>query len=536
MQFPLFNFVTQVPTDAMSLKLFSNQEYLIHYFAFLWKRTTSTIHMTNTIYKAQRAVEWLLATDGKGQLKKEEHLKKVHAMLGTLAKQFHSSFPHGKNAADKELPPPRPTKDKILPWQMQLKDTALRCIVDAGDQPLTKEGASLVAEWHLSEWLSNNIPPFRLACLRSMQFTKVGGEEDGCIKCQDDDCKTVGCKGNRLEIDEGDYYHHGQARVSLRPTPAELGYWDLLKSGAPAPPLQARPTATSSSTPSYNMPMGSHDTAFRAPPNRILMGDGMVWADRTPIGGTHTRWASDDSEDGFEDDYGGDDYDEDYGYEADHAMHEHEAGARVRTEWKEEGYLPDKLPMMRYSLVHHKEEDSWGPFTLKSEVPYPLAAATFLYLKFAHPILSMGATREGDFLFVKPETGEPLWRGEHLTVWWREIQTKHAAPWIHFPPNAFRDIHIEDRVRHLSQAVGMTGVNMRGDAALMQNTAGRVWETSYHKGARYYMEMAKGAIDMMTNFKHEVIKRQVFGTAALPFANVEEPEPKRRRMIADDDD
>jgi hypothetical protein len=51
------------------------------------------------------------------------------------------------------------------------------------------------------------------------------------------------------------------------------------------------------------------------------------------------------------------------------------------------------------------------------------------------------------------------------------------------------------------------GVDLHGDEAAMQNTAGRVWERHYCKQGAYHNEMVKPAIDRITMWRYEHLRR-----------------------------
>jgi hypothetical protein len=165
--------------------------------------------------------------------------------------------------------------------------------------------------------------------------------------------------------------------------------------------------------------------------------------------------------------------------------------------------IPSSLPIMKMVLPHHKEENEWGPYPLEVELPYDLALTTHLYLEYAYPVLNMELSHNA--LFMRPERGSPM-EGEHLSTLWQHIQALYPTPWTPFPPSAFRDIHVGDKVMHLAQAVAATGVELRGDAAVMLNTAGPVWQKSYCKGSTYFNTMVQGTVDRMTAWRHDALE------------------------------
>lgn len=130
----------------MSLKLFSNQQLLNEYISFAWARSkgTTTQSICNNIYKCQRVVQWLIAKDPEvttpqrhshasaahpaiaatgapTHVDKLAHLNKVLEYLANVIKNFRSAFPHGKMATAVDTPPPPlPSKDEVLQWQVGL--------------------------------------------------------------------------------------------------------------------------------------------------------------------------------------------------------------------------------------------------------------------------------------------------------------------------------------------------------------------------------------------------------------------------------
>jgi len=164
------------------------------------------------------------------------------------------------------------------------------------------------------------------------------------------------------------------------------------------------------------------------------------------------------------------------------------------------GIIPDELQLMKVVLPHHKMEEDWGRHVLEFVLPYDLALTTHMYLEYAYPLLN--PDMEHTHLFLRPHMQGPMGT-EHLSQLWADIQRKHAAPWEHFTPNSFRTVHVMDRVQHLAHAASQTGTNLIGDAAAMQNTAGKTWEKSYCKQGSYFNEMVKGTLDRMTSWRHE---------------------------------
>lgn len=172
----------------------------------------------------------------------------------------------------------------------------------------------------------------------------------------------------------------------------------------------------------------------------------------------------------------------------------------------DESIIPSRLPLHKIVLPHHKEEREWGPYPLEVELPYDLALALHLYLKYSYPVVN--AAKAHSFLFMR-SNGHPL-ENEHLCMWWKAMQVSRSAPWEPFAPNSFRDIHVLDRVMHFSTALASTpsvGRDLVGDAAIMQNSLGRLWEVDYNKGGAYFNAMVKTAVDKMTLWRHVQYER-----------------------------
>jgi hypothetical protein len=444
-----------VPQHLISLKLFSNQELLINFMAFLWLKSEGTLSMTNTIYKCQRVVEWLSVTDAANNATKQEHLGNVHAMLSKLANNFLSAYPNGKLSGGLAPPPPLPKKEAIFDWQQLLKHKALDILV--GDQ-VDLPGSAVMQDWLISEWLSNNIPAVRLACIRSLQVPPMYSGVD--YKCENPECPNPQCKGNRLEIVDDLYYDYSQERISLKPTPAEFEAWAKLQKA------------------------GDYEFEEEEPQpewQQVIRGsEATLYINSTPGGGLHSRWDSDENDTSMDTE-------------------------TFEQELPVSSMEPTHLNVFKIVLPHHKEEKEWGPYPLMLELPYDLALTTYLHLTYAYPKLNWDG--DNNYMLVKPNTGGALYLAEDLTNLWKDIQIKHEAPWVAFPPNSFRDIHIMDRVLHLSQVVGNVGQQLVGDATVMQNTVGGVWEKRYCKGGFYFITMAEGALDRMTRWRHSQYTR-----------------------------
>jgi hypothetical protein len=73
--------------------------------------------------------------------------------------------------------------------------------------------------------------------------------------------------------------------------------------------------------------------------------------------------------------------------------------------------------------------------------------------------------------------------------------------WAPFPPSKVRHIHVGFEVMKLAEAVAATGLEFRGDAICMGNTAGATWQDHY-SGGKFYCRMAQAAVDKATQWRH----------------------------------
>ena len=189
-------------------------------------------------------------------------------------------------------------------------------------------------------------------------------------------------------------------------------------------------------------------------------------------------------------------------------------GGNTLVEYEKAPYLemaatlvPQHLTLMRVVLPHHKMDKlSDEPISIK--LPYDLALTTQLYLKHARPILAAKGARSGgpSFLFLNC-VGKPLLEESSLTNMWYSIQATYNAPWMPFPPNDFRHIHVEHKVKSLVELPG--AASLQGDAAIMGNTVGRTWTGSYmrkSKARSYKGTMMEAAVDSMTKWRHSALK------------------------------
>lgn len=157
-------------------------------------------------------------------------------------------------------------------------------------------------------------------------------------------------------------------------------------------------------------------------------------------------------------------------------------------------------------LPHHKTEE-WGDRPIRAVVPFELALITWLYVTHAHPVLYLGddGRDRTPYLFMrwskKQECFLPL-EDSHLTGEWHRLNA--ACPWPAFPPVMLRHIHVEDRVQHLADMVraGGSAADLRGDAVLMANTVGPVWEKHYLSG-KAYNKLVNTALDAKTKWRRE---------------------------------
>lgn len=182
-------------------------------------------------------------------------------------------------------------------------------------------------------------------------------------------------------------------------------------------------------------------------------------------------------------------------------------------------------------------EDQWGPHPLRFSLPYNLALSTTMYMDHAYPQLNLEQTHNN--LFLRPGLGTPMFDAQHLAAVWEAMQAQHSAPWTAFSPKAFRDIHINDKVMHLSQAVAATGVPVAGDAAIMQNSGGKVWERAYQKHGAYFNNMVEGAIDKMAAWRQaaldKLVKPQPLEATSAEAWEEEQEEAMEEWPAADDD-
>lgn len=517
--------------EVMSLRLFSHQQYIMDFITFMWHRSNSTHHMSKELYKVQRVVEWLRATDcGAATTSdplppttKKAHLDKVHAMVGRLCSSFQKAFPSGKPKADDAdgtpAPPPAapPSKLEVLRWQCGLRDRALSVIAAHPHGLETWADAEVIKHWCLSEWLCNNLPSVRLSCVRTMQRPQLHGQHAACTYV---DCRRgSACRGNRILVRSGEWYSPSQSRVSLQPTPSETGQWYKLEQAA-------TPAAVGGSSDS--------DSGGHAPPAVGWGGDGASGsgsAQPPPLHsdglGQHMRGRWSDGDDGGSSGEEGDDGEGDSDYDeclddfdelelCDEALTTMSPSPMASSSTPT--IIPSQLAVMEVVLPHHKEEKSWGNHSLRLLLPYDLALTTYLYMKYAWPILD--PDQQCPHLFTRQPQGcaggARALQTEHLTTLWYGIQVKYAAPWPPFPPTMFRDIHIVDRVVHLSRHTAAAGMPLAGDAFAMQNNVGKVWEGSYCKHGSYFNIMAEGVTDRMTQWRHAQLKDLHAAAAVQP--------------------
>jgi hypothetical protein len=167
--------------------------------------------------------------------------------------------------------------------------------------------------------------------------------------------------------------------------------------------------------------------------------------------------------------------------------------------------LGELVPRYRIVLPHHKMQDSWGEDVLHFTLPYDLARVTHLYLRHAYPVLNLGM--EHNCLFVHPGTGDALRHSQDLQDLWQQTQAMHSAPWAHFPPVNFRHIHVNDQVQRLATHPGAH--QLAGDARVMQNSVGVVWERNYSAHVGYYNHMVRGALDRITEWRHGQLREML---------------------------
>lgn len=337
---------------------------------------------------------------------------------------------------------------------------ALRPLKERGAQAtLTYEEAVNMQDWLMSEFLSGNIPPVRPSVLASLQAP------GNTYACSHPDCRHTGnCRGNRLEVDSsGQVYSDSQTRISLQPTPPSLGGWE---------PIFA--VSTPAATPRQQR------KSWR------VAGQGVVAC--TPGGGLHTFFDSDSEDES-----------EEFHHSEDAAAGEREDGGeddrmlvpRQCSDYRE-------LPQVKLVVVHHKNAARFNAHRLEVILPYDLALAVTLYMDYAWPLLAVA--EETNRLFIRPGRPDPM-SPEQLCLRWHEVQQKHAAPWSSFKLQASRHIHVAGAVQDLADAAAEAGTSLDGDAAIMTNTAGIVWQRHYCKDATYFAMMAESAVDKMTAWR-----------------------------------
>jgi hypothetical protein len=174
--------------------------------------------------------------------------------------------------------------------------------------------------------------------------------------------------------------------------------------------------------------------------------------------------------------------------------------------------MPQNLPLMAVSFPHHKTAKSRAAHPLTFMLPYDLALTTHLYMRYAYPLLNVDGAH--DTFFVRTGVAGGPMLDEHLSMLWREIQRRYDAPWVPFPPSSFRHINVKDKVADINTAAAAVGMDLRGDAALMANTAGPLWENSYMKRGLYLNSMTDGVIDRVTARRHAQLRAMRAAVAA----------------------
>lgn len=559
-----------VSDDDMSLRLYTNQDYLCQYFSYLNTKIDNTQAFCNHVYRGVRVINYLQTIDGPDSPARAEHLRRVGEWLHALSRTMKRAYPHGKLVRDHDAAPPAlPSKLDILMWQLSLKDEALQPLAEAEAPacdaagaaaaavpvPLSKYQAQVMHDWVLSEMMCNHLPPVRLFGLRTVSAPFA----DGVYRCSDPDCKITGCRGNRLELHPSMTYGYEHERISMQPCPLDLCGW--LGVHAQAAHVHGADVTASKAADAGG---GSHTVAGSAayedacmaaaaacddtptgikpeprdstppPPHAtaavLIASDSITTTQFTSAGGKHVRFTSPspDSCDDTDDDtpsmqagYDSDDdnecislltsssegYDDDDDEDAimemgagDGSADDDADGDAVDDGVAAEAPVPPiitrlsvDVPLMRLVMPHHKMEARWGRFCLEVQLPHELALALHVYMTHAYPVLN--PDRSHRCLFMRPN-GRVL-EAKHLSSLWQDIQATHSAPWTPFPPKAFRDIHVVDRVMDLSAAMAFTGTHLDGDGAIMQNTPHATWQRAYCKDGAYFREMVKGTVDRM---------------------------------------
>jgi hypothetical protein len=451
-----------VHLEDLSMHLLSNQECLFSFFAFVWARTKSKVKMNNDLYKVTHMLVWLrLQPDVNIDPDRVEHLERVSKHVNDLIKNLSSAFPFGKLAPDDA---PR-------------RSTARSMAASAagpggggayGGPPV--QAAPLPGKHDVLRW-QVHLKDKALAIIAALQHADTAATQEEASIIADWCLAEWLC--NNLPPVRASCLRNVQ-RTALPSQPHVCTHPDCKRGAAcKGNRLEILPHVW------YEAEAGS--VSMRPTPPEVRAWARLPGTTIPPIAPPASVGAADSSAADFSGD------------------------SEVR--------LPAAgLPLMRIVLPHHKMEGKWGNAALEMALPYDLAMATHFYLQHAWPVINLRSSH--NLLFMRA-SGMPMLEPTHLCAVWAHVQAAHGAPWQPFPPTAFRTIHVEERVHELSALIGGAGGGqlqaaastvLGGDALVMQNHVGSVWQQSYCKGGLYYNAMAQGSIDRITIWRHANVR------------------------------
>ena len=313
------------------------------------------------------------------------------------------------------------------------------------------------------ELMANNVPSTRCIVVRTM---KVAADGKDCA-CSYQGCTQAGCRGNRLEVATDRFYVVTDPHVHRRPTPPGLEFFEpqdhatlALVSAAIASPGGGSGSGSGMIVHGASTSIG-HNTGGSAGAGAVSgMAPGAATADvhastsaTTPAGGGSGGWLSTA-----------------LGWvrSGDQGVAAPDAATSPAVAPAELPLAPDDLtrepdqraastsgrpvPMMRAVYVHWKTSRFSKPFSYV--LPFNLARAMHRWIKHGRPVLTqhlVGTANQHEFLFVQPSNSLPMTTAAQLNVYWRGLQADHHAPFLHFPPSAFRDMFIGGSFCHKRQ-------------------------------------------------------------------------------------
>jgi hypothetical protein len=338
--------------------------------------------------------------------------------------------------------------------------------------------------WALCEMLFGNLAPLRLYVIRTLQApaNSISGQH----ACSKDGCRIRDCQGNRLERNPCEYYSSREQHICYRPTPSNIGAWDLLGSAG----------ATD-----------GHVTAGAGPSGTRGSGAGTASSADALL---HSRASA--SDDGSSLDSDGSDSElstvsdrpstSAHSYSFQTCRSSEPANDNGDMEEEAVSSEPFKLPKTRklYIKVSHHKNDGRYKFPFVSFcLPHDLAFCIDNYLEIAHPIITLG--QESNFLFPKLKTGAGMVDTD-MTATWGDILGLYPAPWRRFPPSDLRDIYVVQRVEGVATLAALAGEDLRGDGAMMTNTPHQVWQDCYMKG-HASETLVPPTLDRITRWRHQ---------------------------------